>query len=287
LTTDLRVGRVLRTGTRGFVVGCARVREHIPAFGALVSCAPPAGDGAIYGLIYDVSVEDDPFVRQLVAADLPEEVLRDRRENRQVPIEVSVLVVGSRKGQIIRHCLPPQPPVTLDRLHQCTDEEVRSLDSLDDMMYHTMYPAIYYQEEKPMARYPLNLPAQLKAEAEKWAARQGISLNQFIMWAVAEKVGTLSQGLDDPAFPRVTYRRGAAGQPTPVLRGTGLRVQTIVVAAQHWKLTPAQIATEYDLTEAQVSEALAFYQAHRTEIDAAIAAEQAMEAMEATEAAHA
>ena len=129
-----------------------------------------------------------------------------------------------------------------------------------------------------MARYPLNLPAQLKEEAEKWAAQQGVSLNQFIMWAVAEKVGSLSQSLDDPSFTRVTYRRGAAGQPVPHLRGTGIRVQTVVVAAQQWGMEPSQIAVEYCLTEAQVNEALAFYEAHRVEIDAAIAAEQAMEA---------
>jgi uncharacterized protein (DUF433 family) len=128
-----------------------------------------------------------------------------------------------------------------------------------------------------MARYPLNLPAKLKQEAEEWAANQGVSLNQFIMWAVAEKVGSLSQSLDDPAFPHVTYRRGAAGQPVPVLRGTGIRVQTLAVVAEQWKLTPAQIATEYDLLETQVNDALAFYDVHRPEIDAAIAAEQAME----------
>ena len=128
-----------------------------------------------------------------------------------------------------------------------------------------------------MARYPLNLPAQLKEEAEKYAADQGVSLNQFIMWAVAEKVGSLSQRLDDPAFPRVTYRRGASGKPMPVLRGTGIRVQTVVVATRHWRMTSAQIAAEYGLTEAQADEALAFYEAHRAEIDAAIAAEQAME----------
>ncbi len=73
-----------------------------------------------------------------------------------------------------------------------------------------------------MARYPLNLPVQLKEEAERRASDQGVSLNQFIMWAVAEKVGSLRQDLNDPAFPRITYRRGAAGQPLPVLRGTGI-----------------------------------------------------------------
>ena len=56
-----------------------------------------------------------------------------------------------------------------------------------------------------MARYALNLPAQLKHEAEAWATTQGISLNQFILWAVAEKVRTLKQQLDDPTFPHLTY----------------------------------------------------------------------------------
>ena len=143
-----------------------------------------------------------------------------------------------------------------------------------------MHPVMCHEAEvweELMARYPLNLPAKLKQEAEQWAANQGVSLNQFILWSVAEKVGSLKQGLDDPAFPRVTYRRGAAGQPVPVLRGTGIRIQTAVVAAQDWNLTPNQIAAEYGLTEAQVKEALAFYEAHRAEIDADLAVEQAME----------
>jgi uncharacterized protein involved in tolerance to divalent cations/uncharacterized protein (DUF433 family) len=128
-----------------------------------------------------------------------------------------------------------------------------------------------------VARYPLNLPVQLKKEAEQWAASQGVSLNQFVMWAVAEKVGALRQHLDDPAFPRITYRRGAAGVPTPVLRGTGIRVQTIVVAARQWELTPEQVADEYGLTESQVQEALAFYTAHQAEIDATIETEQRLQ----------
>ena len=129
-----------------------------------------------------------------------------------------------------------------------------------------------------MARYPLNLPVRLKQEAERWAASQGVSLNQFILWSVAEKVGALRRDLDDPDFHQITYRRGAAGAPTPVLRGTRIRVQTIVVAARQWGLTVEEIATQYDLTESQVEEALAFYKAHRTELDAAMEAEQTLEA---------
>ena len=128
-----------------------------------------------------------------------------------------------------------------------------------------------------MSRYPLSIPAKLKEEAESLAEQQGVSLNQFILWSLAEKVGALRDSVDDPAFPRVAYRPGAAGQPVPVVRGTGIRVQTIVVAARSWGMAPAQIASEYGLSEAQVREALAFYAAHRAEIDAVLAAEQAME----------
>lgn len=122
-----------------------------------------------------------------------------------------------------------------------------------------------------MARYPLNLPQQLKQDAEALAQQQGISLNQFILWATAEKVGALNQQLDDPAFPHVTYRRGAAGIPTPVLRGTGIRVQTIAIAHEQWGMSAADIAAEYEILTAQIEGALAFFVAHRVEVEAHIA----------------
>ncbi len=39
----------------------------------------------------------------------------------------------------------------------------------------------------------MNLPSQLQQEVEKWASRQGISLEQFILQAVTEKVTVLNQ----------------------------------------------------------------------------------------------
>ncbi len=128
-----------------------------------------------------------------------------------------------------------------------------------------------------MSRYPLNLPTQLKKEAELFATQQGISLNQFIMWSVAEKVGALSQKLDDPEYPQVTYRRGTAGIPTPILRGTGVRVQTVVIANKSWELSTEEIASNYSLSKSQVKEAMSFYDAHKTEIDTSIEAEESME----------
>jgi uncharacterized protein (DUF433 family) len=132
-----------------------------------------------------------------------------------------------------------------------------------------------------MAPTALNLPTRLKQEAEEWATRQGVSLDQFVVWSVAEKVGDLKHAIDDLRFPHVAYRRGASGRPEPVLRGTGIRIQTIVVAHRLWSLDPAEIAANYDLSPEQVTDALAFYEAHRGEIEASLAEEQASEPVNA------
>ena len=132
-----------------------------------------------------------------------------------------------------------------------------------------------------MSRYSLSLPLNLKKEAEDWAEKQKVSLNQFIMWAVAEKVGTLKQDLDDHNFPNITYQRGAAGVPRPVIRGTGVRVQTVVISHQQWGMDEDEIASEYDLDKKSVQQALSFYQAHQEEINRDISSESKLEARHA------
>jgi len=127
-------------------------------------------------------------------------------------------------------------------------------------------------------RYPLNLPADLKQAAARMAKQQGVSLNQFFLWSTSEKVTELKTSLDDPRFPAITYRRGASGTPTPVIRGTGIRVETLVAAHQHWNQSTAELAEEYDLPLESVEAALAYYQAHSEEIDTLIRIEQEIEA---------
>jgi uncharacterized protein (DUF433 family) len=122
----------------------------------------------------------------------------------------------------------------------------------------------------------MNLPQQLQQDATQFAQQQGISLEQFVLWAVAEKVGALKQQAD-LAFPEIAMRLGASGVLTPIIKGTNIRVQTIAIAHTRWQQSPSKIADEYDLTETQVQNALAYYETRRTEIDAAIAAEQALE----------
>jgi uncharacterized protein (DUF433 family) len=123
-----------------------------------------------------------------------------------------------------------------------------------------------------MTAYALNLPDQLKHEIEQLAQSQGISLDQFILWAVTEKVSTLKA-----SFPQIAYCQGANGQLVPIIKGTGIRVQTVAIASQKWGMSPTQIADEYELTEIQVKEALSFYVVNKGQIDVEIASEQSLE----------
>ncbi len=122
---EINVGRIIRSSLTRFAVGCPDLQSEprVPVFGSLVKV--PVGDTEIYGLIHDVRMEDDLYVRQMaiLSEDRPE-VIEDQRRNRQVPIEVGVLVVGYRQAGSIYHRLPPQPPLSLDVIHTCPAEEL-------------------------------------------------------------------------------------------------------------------------------------------------------------------
>jgi hypothetical protein len=122
--TEIEIGRLLRSGTTGFVIGCRVNQLEAPSFGALVR-VPLESDYQVFGLIYDIQIEDDGLVRQLITAqDVPEEVLRDNRENRNVPVEIGVLALGYQHGERIFHLLPPRPPLSLDAIYLCTPAEI-------------------------------------------------------------------------------------------------------------------------------------------------------------------
>lgn len=122
--TTIEIGRLLRAGTTGFVVGCRVNQIEAPSFGALVRVPLEAGY-EIYGLIYDMHIDDDGLVRQLVTADqVDEAIIADNRVNRNVPVELSVLAAGYQQDGRIYHLLPPRPPLSLDVIYLCSDEEI-------------------------------------------------------------------------------------------------------------------------------------------------------------------
>jgi hypothetical protein len=129
------------------------------------------GDDEVFGLIYDVRVEDDPFVRQMAAAsdELRPEYIEDMRLNRQQPIEVGVLVVGHRQGGRIHHRLPPQPPLSLDAIHTCSTTELTEFTAHLDY-----FPLILENRDLPSDEL---LASHLRYAGEaRGAGQQGLML---------------------------------------------------------------------------------------------------------------
>lgn len=133
MNISYEIGRLLRAGAAGFVVGCRVSQLSSPSLGALVRV--PLEDGyQVYGLIQDIHIDDDGLVRQLVTAEAldpisMEAVIADNRLNRNVPVEMTVLTVGYRQDGRIYHLLPPRPPLSLDLIYLCDDGELVAFTS--------------------------------------------------------------------------------------------------------------------------------------------------------------
>lgn len=129
MTQQIEIGRLLRAGITGFTAGCRVSQWDVPALGALVR-APINTGYQVYGLIHDIHIDDDGLVRQLVTADnVSDEVMRDNRERRIVPVEMSVLAVGYEQDGKILHLLPPRPPLSLDVIYACDDKDTARFTS--------------------------------------------------------------------------------------------------------------------------------------------------------------
>jgi len=160
------VGRVLRSSIRGFVVASRIPEPDVPVFGAFVKAAIQQGTSDLIGLVYDIQIADDPFVRQLALQDEPDPVaLADQLEVRGVPIEVGVVAVGYRNGQGIFHGLPPQPPIMLNRIFICADGEVCAFTERLDLLRLLLNTRDVPADELIVAC--LRLAAQARPEAER------------------------------------------------------------------------------------------------------------------------
>lgn len=67
------------------------------------------------------------------------------------------------------------------------------------------------------------------------------------------------------------------GRQVRRLKVQGIRVQTLVLSAEQWQWFLSRLAKEYNLSDAQVSEALRFYQLYKADVEEAITSEAAAE----------
>jgi len=186
---SLPVGRVLRSSTASLTLGTKTLAADVPRFGGFVKVAAPDG-GDIIGLIYDVVIEDDLFARQLIGAEVSAEYIADQRQNRQVPIEISVLVVGhAREGKMYQY-LPAQPPISLDEIVTCSDAEVMQFTA-DFTYFRTVLNAKDAPADELLAA-SLRLAATARgSQGRDYLVRAGRELSRLLAFDAVRLEGLL------------------------------------------------------------------------------------------------
>ena len=153
-------------------MGCRVSNLDGPVFGGMVRI-PLGNESAdqVFGLIYDIHIDDDGLVRQLVTAEnVSEDVILDNRVNRNVPVEISVLFIGyEHRGQIF-HLLPPRPPLTLDAIFPCSDKDICEFISAGHFGYfrHILRPGEFPAGELLAAHINQATSAQQAAGSPNW-----------------------------------------------------------------------------------------------------------------------
>lgn len=137
MTDTSMFGRILSSNIRECVVGYRINESMIPPFGSMVRIpVSHAQQPEIYGLVTDIQIEEDGFLRQLATNDqVSEEVMLDARVNRNVPVVLRILFIGYLENGNISHLLPPCPPLTLDNIYKCTNAEITAFTSFGNFGY--------------------------------------------------------------------------------------------------------------------------------------------------------
>lgn len=198
---DTIVGRVLRSTTGSFTVGCRQLiaaqDQLVPQFGALVRTGTGASS-LVYGLIYNVTIEDDAFVRQLVAAGVESaEIIEDQRQKRQVPVVVEVLAAGAGRGLEVYHRLPAQPPRTLDQIYLCNAAEVVRFTERHDWLRTVLGAVEAPMDQLLVAALRQAAAARPPSQREAYLVSAGRELAKLLALDLTRLDGIL-QGLKQP-----------------------------------------------------------------------------------------
>ncbi len=139
MAQTISIGNVLRSDIRTFVVASRIPEPQVPTFGTFVHVPIQQGEASLIGLVYDIRLQDDPFLKNLAVVVQPddpryEEIVRDQQQNRALPVEISVVAVGYRDAAGYHYGLPPQPPMILHTITVCSAEEVAAITASPDFM---------------------------------------------------------------------------------------------------------------------------------------------------------
>lgn len=174
------LGRVLRSSSTDFTFGYNQPDDNPPIFGSLVRA--DAGSTSIFALVYEVMIFDDPFVRQVVAAEtaLNEEKIQDMRQRRQVPVEVTALSIAYSQDSSIYQRIPPRPPGALQQIYACSDEEIRTTLQERDYFRNVLNSPNVPADELLAASLREAARCQLPGEREKYLLKAGRELASLL-----------------------------------------------------------------------------------------------------------
>jgi hypothetical protein len=174
------LGRVLRSSSTDFTFGYNQPDDNPPIFGSLVRAA--AGNTSVYALVYEVLIYDDPFVRQVVAAEtaLVEEKIQDMRQRRQVPVEITALAIAYDLDGNMFQRIPPRPPGALQPIYACSEEEVRITLTARDYFRNVLNSPHVPADELLAASLREAARCQLPGEQEQYLLRAGRELASLL-----------------------------------------------------------------------------------------------------------
>ncbi len=175
------IGRVLRASTTGFECGTRSTDLDEPRFGAFVQARRRNDPTVIIGLIYAIRIDDDPLVRQLIMANnINVATVRDQRENRMVPVEISVITVGCMEGNTPIYALPPRPPLSLDPVYLCDAEMLYAFTQHFDFFRLVLQAAQVPSEELLAAALRIAAAVRPPSEQTDYLIRAGQRLAQLL-----------------------------------------------------------------------------------------------------------
>lgn len=206
MTNNTLIGRLIRSNISDYIFGCEENKIDPASFGRMVYIKTN-NDVKVYGLIYNINILDDGIVRQLsTAKNVPETIIADTKENRSVTFEISVLIVGYEKDDKIVHLPPPTPPLSLDNIFLCTNEDIKKFNG--NMLGYL----------RQITKHPEAPVAELLAVHFMQANQAHIELNDYEWIKKASKELTILLRDD---YNKLTDVFGAISAAIPTLENEG------------------------------------------------------------------
>jgi len=111
--------------------------------------------------------------------------LRDQRENRMIPVEISVVNIGYRSRGESYHNLPPRPPMSLDPVYICDDDCITDFTQKFDFFRLVLSTSEVPSEELIAAALKYAAAARPEREQREFLVNAGRRLAHLLSYDLA------------------------------------------------------------------------------------------------------